>query len=164
MEKDIINLVTENWLYVLAGIAVLSGVAYALRPKKDSTNLTNTSVDVSVKEEKYERRDISQLLIQELDDEVYTLKAKVEKVHSTANGYAGILSDEKAKMPFVYDNEQAFSDDIAGVLLHESRDAQSELDLHVEVNSEFDNDSSRILSLANISGRINGLTYETGNY
>ncbi len=112
------------------------------------------------KEDGPETKDISQLLSVELDNEQYSLIAKVETVHTTACGYAGLLSDGKARMPFVYTNEETTTDGIAGVLLHESKDKKADLEFRVVLDSPFEEDTSRTVLIQYIKGKIGDLEYE----
>jgi hypothetical protein len=65
-------------------------------------------------------------------------------------------------MPFYYLGAGLSIDDIAGILFHESRDNQSKLELIVDVESSFDDESSKILCVKSIKGNISGLDYKTG--
>jgi len=170
-EQSIMEIIKAGWPYLACagGIATIFGITRLVQRRNsgnpDYQNQTNASkvkrLEEEVEEEQIPTKDISHLLSQEIDGEGYRLKATVEKVHPTGGGYAGILSDEHTKMLFYYENYGGHLDDIAGVLLHESRDNQSELELNGEVESSFDDETSKILRVNSVRGKIDGRDYNT---
>jgi hypothetical protein len=179
MEGQGISELSQYWPWFAAGAGALVAFgAYKIHShkKRDSNSQNSGGIVVANSKETKQRereqeeeetegletRNIPQLLKQKVTYDVYNLEAKVEKIHTTQDGYAGILSDENGKIPFYYRNEDSLIDDIAGVLLHESKDNQSKLELIVGVESPFEDETSKILCVKSVKGNIGGLDYEVG--
>ena len=174
--QGIIQMIKANWPYFLAagGIAGVFGLysVYSNKRREKYQDKIGSKEEASKTKETEEQeeeetvemptRNISQLLSAEIDEEIYKLTARVEKIHTNPTGYAGILSDKIGKMPFYCQSEESIGDYIAGVLLHESKDNQSDLELEALVESPFEEETSKILCLTRVKGKICGRDYDTG--
>ncbi|MBI2542570.1 MAG: hypothetical protein HYW24_00060 [Candidatus Aenigmarchaeota archaeon] len=175
MEGEILDFIAQNRLIVASlGLLALGGALYLRKMNRSqritvSNNLSQASTVEKVDEvrvddeEELQVRDISQLLAQKLDDNSYELVAKVDKVYNSPRGYIGLLSDHEAKIPFIYEKHEGDDDSyyaIAGLLLHESLDSRSDLELNGTVKSPYTDDTSRTFRIEYMKGKIAGMDYE----